>query len=226
MNILGGLIGGAIAGVIGAAVWAGISYGTGYEIGWIAWGIGAVVGFGVAAGCKGGGAIPGILAVVLAVVSILGGRYAAIQLMISKELGDDSQIIESEVSALDDPVLLISYIADEVAYEFVEAGKEVKWPPGVDPGTATEQWEYPQDVWAEAQRRWQAMSEEDREAFRAAIEQDIRQNMPASMTQIRGQIAKEGFVQSFDWMDILFFGLAIVTAFKIAGSGKIGEADV
>lgn len=226
MNLIGGLIGGAIAGVIGAAVWCGISYGTGYEIGFIAWGIGAVVGFGVAAGGKGEGATPGILAVALAVASILGGRYAAIQMIVNKELGSDTELVDEAVATLDDPEVLTSYIADEVVIEYEEAGKAVNWPAGVDPMDAYEEWQYPKDVWVDAKNRWQAMSQQEREEYRDYVEQDIRQNAAVGIEMFRDMAAKEGFAASFDWMDILFFGLAIVTAFKIAGSGRIGEAEV
>lgn len=226
MNLVGGLIGGAIAGAIGAAIWAGISYGTGYEIGWIAWGVGGLVGLGVAAGWRGGGAPAGLLAVLLALASILAGRYAAVQLMVKKELGSEAQVMEQLRAELDDPEYLLSYVADDVVDEYHADGKAVNWPSGVDPEEAAERSDYPPDVWADAQARWNAMTSQERTEYRRELEDWLAANMEGALEEFQSYAAREGFFQSFDVIDIVFFLLAIVTAFKVAGSGQVGEAEV
>lgn len=81
MNLIKCVIGGLIGGVLGTAVWAAIAYFAHAEVGWIAWGIGFVVGFGVRfMSAEEQGFMPGMIAVVIAVVSVLAGKYAAVEL--------------------------------------------------------------------------------------------------------------------------------------------------
>lgn len=222
-NFVGGVIGAIVAGLIGAGIWAGIAYGTGYEIGWIAWGVGALVGFGAITGAR-SEASPqlGAAAVVVALLSLLAGKYVTIELYLDKEIGDGSALLQEAIDGLDNSEYLISYVADEVAYEFAEEGKDVQWPVGVDPDYASESWEYPEDVWAEAELRWNAMSVEDQAQYRQGIEDEIRVNFSENLDSMRSEASSQGFIQSFGLFDILFFVLAIGTAYRI-GSGGGGE---
>lgn len=217
MNLIGGTIGAIIGGVIGAAVWAGIAYGTGYEIGWIAIGVGFVVGFGAVTGAKNeGSAALGCIAVVVSVISILGGKYFAIDLTIKSEIGDESQYIEESIQDLQDDEFVISYIADDVVQEYFDAGTVVAWPPDVDPEMASEEVDYPVDVWEEALSRWNDLSVDEQETYRTELEDYVR----LSIGQMIEGAAKEGFIQSFSPIDALFFLLAIVTAFKLGMGGE------
>ena len=214
MNSLGGLIGGVVGGVVGASIWAGISYGTGYEIGWIAWGIGGLVGFGFAVGTRGSGGVhAGIGAVAVTVLSLLGGKYAAVELAIRDELGSKSEFIESAVADLANDELMVSYLADDIIQLRVSRGEPVDWPPGVDPAEADEETEYPPEIWAEAQPKWDRMSGQERQASRDEVAERIRFNVGTYFDEV----SKYGFTSSFGMMDLLFFGLAIVTAYQIAG---------
>ncbi len=224
MRLIGAIIGGVIAGAIGGAIWAGIAYGTGYEIGWIAWIIGGMVGFGVAAGGKMGGPIAGGVAVIITIASLLGGKYAAVELTLNKEF--DAGAIADEILEDMTTEQVVSYIADQVHEERTAAGETFQWPDGVDPSAATKASEYPPEIWADAQTRWKAMSPSDRATYREELQDSMRADMEAAMTMFRGEIAKEGFLQSFGLFDIVFFGLAIVTAFKIAASGTIADAEI
>lgn len=221
MGLLGGLIGGVIAGVIGALAWAGISYGTGYEIGWIAWIIGGMVGLGVAVGDRRESGTPaGILAAVIAIISILGGKYLAVDWIIAKGFDADQRLQMGQDAANDDEFVL-SFVADEVAMDWTEAGRAVNWPDGVDPNYAALQTDYPTDVWAEAQRRWAGLSHSEQQAYRADARDTTLAGADLLTTEFRGELAREGFIQSFGLFDVLFFGLAIVTAFKV-GASEIG----
>ncbi|UCG89211.1 MAG: hypothetical protein JSW71_12000 [Gemmatimonadota bacterium] len=213
MDKLGAVVGGAVAGTIGALIWAGIAYFTGYELGWIAWAVGGMVGFGVLVGsARERTNSAGVIAVVVAMAALLGGKYMTVHLL----LGDDSQITEAFVSGLQDDELVISYLADDVAAQFADEGKPVDWPVGVDPSQATTQVEYPPDVWAVAQGRWDAMSHTEREQFRAELETMVSANVTEAMEAIRGELTQVGFIGSFGALDLIFFGLAVVTAYKVA----------
>lgn len=219
MEMFRGLIGGLIAGAVGAAVWAGISYGTGYEIGWIAWGIGLVCGLGVAMGWRGGGAMAGLLAVVISLVSICGGKYASVHLVLNRELGTSETVLQEWASTLDDE-LLASYIADEVVLEYENTGRTLDWPAGANMELPSEPSDYPHDVWAEAVRRLNIMTPEEHEEFRASVVEQNRQAIEA----VWASAANDGFTESFSLFDIVFFLLAIITAFKVGTGGEAANA--
>lgn len=218
----GAIVGGVIAGAIGALVWAGIAYFTGYEVGWVAWGVGGLVGLGVVLGNSGERSPQaGVLAVVITVLALLAAKYTTVQLVLS----DDDEIVSAMVAGLEDDELVISYLADDVVVEFMSEDRPVDWPAGVDPSQAATEAEYPPDVWAVAQSRWDAMSVDEREEYRAALREMVTSNIAVAMEDIRSEMAQVGFIGSFGLMDIIFFGLAIVTAYKVATNSQ-REAEV
>ena len=213
MNRLGALAGGVIAGSVGALVWAGIAYFTGYEVGWVAWGVGGLVGFGVVLGNSGNRSrAAGIIAVVITVMALMAAKYTTVQLVLS----DGSEITEALVSGLQDDELVVSYIADDVVVEFMSDDIPVHWPVGVDPSQATTQVEYPADVWTIAQSRWDGMALAEREEYRSSLKEMVTANLALALDELRGELAQVGFIGSFGFLDIIFFGLAIATAYKVA----------
>lgn len=213
--VVGGLIGGAI----GAVIWAVVVQVTGYEVGWIAWGIGGLVGFGVAAGNQDGArssTAAGVLAVVISVVSIMAGKYMGVALM----MPDDAELVDMFVEGFDDEEYVVSFLADDIVAEFEMQGRDVIWPDDVDPATASAEYEYPSDVWSEADARWTAMSGAERVEFRETREAEVRANIEESLPEIRAMVAGGGFFGSFSPMDIIFFGLAMTTAFGLGSGGK------
>ena len=229
---LGAIVGGAVAGTVGALIWAGIAYFTGYELGWIAWAVGGLVGFGVLVGSAGERSnTAGVVAVVVAVVALLGAKYMTVQML----LGNDAEITDAFVSGLQEDELVISYLADDVAAQFADEGRPVDWPAGVDPSQATTRVEYPPDVWNAAQGRWDNMSHTEREQFRADLTEMVSANVTEAMDAIRGELTQVGFMGSFGPLDLIFFGLAVVTAYKVAAGstaeqraeqGELEEATV
>jgi hypothetical protein len=214
MYRLSAVIGGVVGGMIGAGVWAAIAYFASLEVGWIAWGVGLLVGVGVAMGNRGeGSTAAGVMAAVIALLSVAAGKYAAVQLLVP----DESELVANSVAALENKELLVSYVADGVVVEFEAEGRPVDWPAGSDPQQAAEQADYPADVWAVAQARWDSMPADSQEVFRM----QIAANIEASAAAFRDALAQQGFLGSFGLFDIVFFGLAIYTAFKIAQAGSL-----
>lgn len=206
------LIGGLVGGAIGAAIWAGITYGTGMEIGWIAWGVGFLVGLGVRIACgdSAEGVLPGGVAVVAAVLALLVGKYAAIQLLLQQEMPD----IAVSFTATDLKVGL----ADEVVAEWQAEGRQMNWPNGMSVEEATEEADYPPKVWQEAETRWAKFTPDEQQK----MIQDQQQEFDAAIGDFSDEIAMEAFKESFSPIDLLFFGLAIFTAFKL-GSGMASD---
>jgi hypothetical protein len=212
---IGGVIGGVIGGAIGAAIWVAVVYFTNYEIGWIAWGVGITTGLGVAAACKDGGMVTGVLAAIIALVALLAGKYIVVQLFVDEGFGD----VASEYAQNITEVNLIAAIADDVAIEYEEAGRELEWPPGSSWETAEYERDYPADLWADAKGRWEYMLPSEQDEYRTAHIEYVEGNVE----QFRDTVVKEGFKESFGVLDIVFFGLAIASAFKLGASGGITE---
>lgn len=217
--VLGGLLGG----VLGAALWALIALVTSYEIGWIAWAVGGLVGYGVALGNRGAPHSPvasGVLAAAITLLAIPAGKYALVELSVPS----DAELVSILMENTRNDEFVISYVADDVVDELEASGETVDWPPGVDPAVASTREEYPPDVWTEAEARWASMSEGEREDFRGVVEEITRENVAASLPEIRATIRDGAFLRSFAPMDLLFFGLAVVTAYGVAAGGrKTGE---
>jgi len=226
MNAVKMAIGGALAGLIGAAIWAGIGYFTGLEIGWIAWGIGMLVGIGVRVvgsqevayfdktqrkmvrsrvGAE--GPLAGMVAAVLAVVSVLAGKYALVHLFLSAPAASLEDYLEDDA--------MISSIADDIVVERESQGRAVSWPSGVTPGEAYERADYPPEIWTEAETRWNALPEDEQASLKKAQAELIGMalgNMEGAQSAV--------FFSSFGVFDLLWFGLAAATAFKLGSSAS------
>ncbi len=213
--VVGGLLGGAL----GAILWALVVHFTQYEIGWIAWAVGGMVGYGVALGNRGTAYAPkpaGILAVVITLLAIAGGKFLAVQVAFL----DDEELIEALLETTQRHEYTVSFLADEVVEDLSRSGRRIDWPPGVDPAQAVGRLEYPANVWDEAENRWAVMSEEERTAFRGQVDATIRNNLREQLPMIRPGLMEEAFLGSFGAMDLLFFGLAVVTAFGLAAGTR------
>ncbi len=213
-NLVQAVLGGGIAALVGAVVWAALFYYGDLEHGALAWGIGGLVGFGVALSSRGGDIKTGVIAVLFSVVSILGGKYAAVYFTVDQALST-----ESIVASFEDEEFVISFIADEIAYEKQEAGEALDWPAAADLENPESAKDYPVDVWSEAGQFWGQMSDQEQEEFRQAQLEAAQTNVAA----MKDTYIAEGFKASFGVLDILFFGLAVFTAFQI-GSSKLGDA--
>ena len=204
------VIAGAIGGAVSAGIWTAIAYSTGYEIGWIAWFVGVIVGFCVrmAAGDEEGYG-PGLTAVGIAVLALIIGKYATVSLLVDKEFG-------TEIGAMPRGTAenFQLGLCAEVAEEWTTAKKKIKWLPGKNAEVAQELQDYPQAVRDEAKKRWDAKPPAEQQELIAG-----RQRMMEEFTGSLVAGAKtEVFKASFNGYDILFFILAIVSAFKV-GSG-------
>jgi len=224
MSVVKMAIGGALAGLIGAGIWAGIGYFTGLEIGWIAWGIGMLVGIGVRVvgsqevatfdkaqrrmvrsrvGAE--GPLAGMVAAVLAVVSVLAGKYALVHLFLSAPASSLEEYLDDDT--------MISSFADEIVVDRESRGTPVSWPAGVKSEEAYERADYPPDIWIEAESRWNALPEEERANLKKAQAELIGMAL-GNMEEAQSAV----FLSSFGVFDLLWFGLAAVTAFKLGAS--------
>ena len=204
------VIAGAIGGAVSAGIWTAIAYSTGYEIGWIAWFVGVIVGFCVrmAAGDEEGYG-PGLTAVGIAVLALVIGKYATVSLLVDKELGAKIRSMP-RVTAENFQLELCS----EVAEEWTTAKKKIKWLPGKNAEVAKELQDYPQAVRDEAKKRWDAKPAAEQQDLIATRQKALEEITLSLLSGVKSEV----FKSSFNGYDILFFILAIVSAFKV-GSG-------
>lgn len=209
------IIAGSVGGLIGAAVWAGISYATNFEIGWIAWGIGFVVGFCVraVAGENEEGFAPGLTAAVIAIGAVLLGKYAAVSLLVAN-MGTGNFEVQFEAKDM------IVQFADDIVREREAKGQKVVFPSGKTLDTATDEPDYPPDIWRQASAKWQATPAGEQAKQLAAKSEETRQLMAA----VPGALRQAGFMASFGIFDALWFFLAAATAYKL-GHGNIASDD-
>ena len=118
---------------------------------------------------------------------------------------------------LADPQIWLVWQAKKVVAQFERDGRDVDWPPGMDVESAWREPHYPPDVWAEAQTQWDAMSEPDREDHKAFVTRQVEQNMALG----EQEMLNWWFLQSFTIFDILWVGLAVVTAFKLGAGMQV-----
>ncbi len=211
MHLIKSGIGALIAGVIGGAIWAAIAYYAHVEIGWIAWGVGVLVGIGAVVGAGDRAEFTtGLLAAVIALASVAGGKYAAVQMEVSKLIHEKGIDKVSE----DDAKV---FMARQLVEEYTKANKKLAWPKDMDEDSAEEAKDFPADLWKDTTTRWDGMDQKARDAYCQSVEEQRREAIAA----FSNAVTQQGFQASFSPWDILWALLAIGSAYKIgSGSGS------
>jgi hypothetical protein len=209
-----GAVGAILGGVLGAAAWAAIGYFAHAEVGYVAWGIGVLVGIGaVTLGGKGElGMSLGIFAGIVAALAVAGGKFAIVYLDVRQQASQAMAPVEAEEAKVE--------LASEVARQYQSQGKPLAWPAGVDPQNASQPQNFPADLWQDVEKRWEAMGEPAQRALLAQMTADRR----AHVDKIKNQVTIDAFKSSFSGFDLLWFGLAVLTAFRMAsGTSRAGS---
>lgn len=216
--VAGGLLGGGV----GVALWTGVVYFTGYELGILAAFLGIFVGVGVAMGAgpnRGGGTA--VLAGAIALLAVLGGKGAVAWVYAQQFLEENMA-----VGDLSDE-FLVSCLADEVVAEYEWEGYHLDYPPGADLEYPDSRGDYPEDVWAAAESQWLAMTDEQRATYRESV---------AGTEGAMGAAFLLMLIFSFGLFDLLWIGIAVSSAYRIArdvpqgaaapaGGGQTAEAE-
>jgi hypothetical protein len=112
--------------------------------------------------------------------------------------------------------------ADEIVSERIDAGKTVKWPPGMTFDDAVNQEDYPAEIWKKAEKQWSSLTEEQKQAKIDEQNESIAELQEMFAGDFAGEAKKQAFMASFTPFDFLWFGLALYTAFNV-GYGSEDE---
>lgn len=213
------ILSGLVAGAVGAAVWAAIVYYTGWEIGWIAWGMGVLVGVTVAAGAKEEtGLATGVGAACIAAASVLGGKYAVVQMVFDDVWEQTAGGQVAEATRVDDN-MLIAALASQLIQQQEDAGETVVRPvyDEDDPDLTLEQ-TFPPEVWEDAKTRWESADDSYKTEHRAFVESRVAD----FVANKKSEMVQQGFLEVLSLWDLLWLGLAVFSAWRI-GSGGGGD---
>lgn len=208
------LISGFAAAAVGGIAWILIGYFANAELGWIAWGIGLLAGIGVrfAAGDRDHGFAPGLAAVAVAAAVIAASKYTVIALLVHQSIAEQIALGTPDFES-DDYAIMVT--ADEIIEtDYNAVGKEVAWPEGMNWDEASQEADYPADIWATAKDRWTTLPAAEQRTRRDTW----RRNYDEGLATFEAQLRSDAFADSFSPFDLLWFGLAMYTAFQ-AGSG-------
>lgn len=190
------VIAGAVAALVGGGLWAVVVIATRYELGWIAWGVGALVGLVMSRATPARGRTVAILGAGIAALGLLGGKaiiatYSINARSFAQEITSDSSLVLQAASW--------------------HLDSEVGWPDGIqarldsmgtDDTLSDALWKEMLDASAAHASSW---TSEDSAAIAAAYAGAIMGRL-GTLDRLRMQ---------FGPWDLLWFGLAVVTAFRI-----------
>lgn len=221
-GLVGCIIGAIIGGIVGAALWAAITNATNREIGWIAWGVGGLVGLGARLGARDwADTLAGIVAALVAIVALAGGKYLVVQIAVDSAAKDVISQIESNPIGETEAK---AFMAGDLVTQAESAGKKLKWPDGKSLDNAESFQDFPKSVQTDVESRWKGMTPDAQTAYIESVKAHSKHMSKQAVASISDQVSKQGFIESFSLFDLLWFGLAIMTAFKI-GTGFGGDDD-
>jgi hypothetical protein len=207
-GVVPALIAGAVAALLGGAIWAVIVLVAHLEVGYVAWGVGALVGFAMSRATPARGQALGVLAALLAAAGLAAGKTLIITVGTKPALVEEiqadqewmSQIALQNMRETDGFPTEIQQQLDGLS--FTDTLPDALW----------------EEMLAAGSEHAAQMSAAERE--RVAIEYaDLLVGAVGFVELFRAQLSP--------W-DLLWFGLAIVTAWKlmVTGAGRPEEIEV
>ncbi len=199
-------------GLIASVIWVIVGYSFQREVGFIAWGVGLCVGLGVrmAAGDRAGlGA--GLTAIAISIFMILASKFAVAYLLTAKFV--NNMAVHAEAN--DDDSAKLALAVQMAEEEPAKGAKGALKEPEFDINEATSFKELPKSVREKTEARWKKMTDAERK--------ELREQMAGMQQLPRIVVAVFVFIGSFGVLDLLWFGFASFTAFRVA-SGAIGNS--
>ena len=198
------VLAGILFGIPAAIVWVLIVYFSGFEIGWVAWGVGALIGFAVSKSAHEPDALLGPTAAALAVASLILAKVLIVEVAAPSALTREFLKNRETVAAmfLVDMRLHKSF-SPELQATIAQNDR--------GPGALS-------DV-----QRFQLEQQVESEAVARAADATSAERERVVRTGVENMLGAMGFFgrlkHAFSGWDLLWFGLAISSAFKVAQRG-------
>jgi hypothetical protein len=193
----------AITGAVCAGVWMLVVYQFQTDR-FLAVLTGSLIGVGAIKGARGdGGFLVGLTAAVVALITILGGRYGGVGMLV-----DDHLKVAQRNLEVNEEIVMV-FLVREVADDWEEEGRELDWPLGVRPDPITDEEDCPPELWDAAQERWAQMSPSQQRNYTYQVEDMVTENMEMFASEAKGVVFAATITPRF--MLGLFFG--VVAAF-------------
>ena len=130
-----------------------------------------------------------------------------------------------ETPRLVNPEFVIAYIADDIVFDWQAKGKTLEWPQGKESDSAWFEPDYPQEVWAEAKRRWDEMSPQEQSEYEDTVRDVLLAEWIIFLPQIQRDAVNWGFIHMFSPYDALWIVLAVGAAYKLGAGGSRNEVE-
>lgn len=192
--IVVGLVAAALGGLVGAGLWILIAYLTDYEIGYAAWALGGLVGAGMVWGTRTASPLHGVIAVLLTLVFVYVAKLGLLNLVVMPNVPFTADIDTEPREA----------IAQALAAE--DAANDPTLQSDDDVGVAY------QENLKSMRERVAGWSDEEVEAYVA----EVREAYLVAQRESEGMVSVRDLLGP---MDLLFIGLAVVTAYKLGTTG-------
>lgn len=200
-----GLLCGIGGGLVGACVWATLAHFMGGNADFSAWIVGVCVGVGVAFGAQPKlNFLTGTLAATLAAGSVIVASFAAAEFATGQKvetarINTETMSTASAIEALGEDI--------QAEWDLEEARAKLHAPAGTEPAPIARD----RSVHEEAKYRWASMGVTNRQLYRAALAE--RRSQEAG--QIDLPLEFHGYFSRMTTLQIVWFSLAIVSAFRI-----------
>jgi len=230
-----------IGALIGAGIWAAIAAFTGFELGIVAIGVGALAGWGITLFSEDRTNMLGVMAAVFAIVGILAGKALVAKYVVIPKAGEFMREFGAQMSQSGEEMaqqvdkqqineilndyesmfaMTLVYLMDNGEFDR-ELVKEYHF--------ARVRGDMPEHLKQDAEIIDARVNECLEKWDDNQKEQIVRQSLPGFFEefvigafenpQIIDNLFYEAFIATFSWFDLLWFPLAMATAFKI-GSGQ------
>ncbi len=193
------LIGGALAALVGAGLWAAVTALTDIEFGFIAWGIGVLVGFVMAKLTPARSVKLGVYAAVLAALGLAIGKVATVRMMIP--------VYGRDMVLSSDGMLVQAFVVDMRRHERYSSEVSVQLAALSTSDSLPDALQM--KMVDEAQLRMAEATDAEKERVAKGFADRILADLDVA----------DQFTASLSLFDLLWFGLAIATAFKLMRGG-------
>lgn len=212
MHLLRAFLGASAAGLLAALAWAWCAQRIDYDTDIGAWLVGIAVGLGATIAAHDRAArSTGLLAAGVALVCLWAGRGPLRHADLAGALGPRAAVAVTQAEPGDDA--LVVRLARLIALQRQLYDLPSQWPRGRNLDNAIALDDFPPDIARAATLQWQMMSDEEQQAYRAVAAErpGVQEASPDVLSLL---------VPEFTGLDLLWLGLALASAYRLALGGS------